>query len=179
MCYFAMLLALGLFAEQPQDANKTAGSEIKLAATPDLFKLSSDLKNLSERLEKIEQIVKTNNDSQNKDRLLAAESLQNQINDLIKKVGEMRAEMDVANRTKVASSEKRVDANAATVLLVNARTDMMMETVVNGVRYWVEPNKNRVVTVPAGAVQVQIVATDAAVRERTLQPGATHVVTLR
>src|SRR5437016_6135872 len=137
MYYFATLLALALCAEPP-DANKPNGIENKPApTTPDLVKLSSDLKLVMDRLEKIEQIIKTNNDNQNKDRLLAAESLQNQINDLIRKVGEMRAEMDNARRPKINTSEKRPDETTATVLLVNARSDMAMETMVNGMAYWV------------------------------------------
>jgi hypothetical protein len=179
MYHFATFLALGLCAE-PQDANKPAGIDNKpTPATADLIKLSSDLKNVMDRLEKIEQVVKSNNDNQNKDRLLAAESLQNQINDLIRKVGEMRAEMDSPRRPRVSTSEKKPDPTTATVLLVNARTDMPMATMVNGLVYSVEPNQNRSVTVPAGALRVQIIATDDAVRERTLLPGATHVVTLR
>lgn len=173
MYHFAALVALGLCAD-PQDTNKPA-------APADLAKVESDVKAVLDRLSGLEKSLKSFDEQHSKLIALLGENVQNQINDIHKKLNALRADLDDWKRTHTSSSEKRNDAAApmAAVMLVNARPDMVMEAMVNGARHWVEPNQNRVIPTPAGIVRVQVVGVDAVVRDRAVVAGATHVVTLK
>jgi septal ring factor EnvC (AmiA/AmiB activator) len=173
MIHYAALLALGLCAD-PQDTTKPATSA-------DIAKMEADVKAVLDRLNSLEKALKSYDDQHSKLVAILGENIQSQINDIHKKLNAIRTDVDDMKRARVSASDKRTEPTTpmAAVMLVNARPDMPMETIVNGASYWVEPSSNRVINVPAGALQVRVVSTDAVARERTVQAGATHVVTLR
>ncbi len=176
MFQFAALLALSLCAE-PQDGAKPGTDAAKPAA--DVTKLEADVKAVLARLDGLEKTLKSYDDQHRKIVELLGETVQNQINDVNKKLSSLRADVDELKKARVNTSEKRSDTATATVMLVNARVDMPMQSIVNGETYWVGPNQNRTISVPAGALRVRVVETDAMTRERRLDAGAMHVVTLR
>ena len=175
---FAALLALGLCAE-PQD--KLAGGTDAVKPVADITRIEADVRRVLDRLESIEKGLAAIEKKSQTMLGQQGENLQAQLNDINKKITDLRTDMDDLKKARISASAKPVEPTMpmASVMLVNARPDMPMETVVNGATYWVEPNQNRVVSVPAGAVQVRVVYIDAAARDRTLQAGAMHVVTLR
>jgi hypothetical protein len=178
MMQFAALLALGLCAE-PQD--KPVGGTDAVKPVADVAKMEADVKKALDRLECIERGLGAIEARSLSNLGKQGEELQAQLNEIKKLFREMRAEMDEMKRSRVSTSEKRTEPTKpmAVVMLVNARPDMPMEALVNGTPYLVEPNQSRNVSVPAGALQVRVVNTDAAARERMVEAGATHVVTLR
>ncbi len=180
MFQFAALLALGLCAE-PQDGAKPATGTDAAKPAADVTKLEADVKAVLFRLDGLEKALKNYDEQHRKIVELLGETVQNQINDINKKLSSLRAEVDELKKARVSTSEKRAETNTAmaTVMLVNARVDMPMQSIVNGETYWVGPNQNRTISVPAGALRVRVVETDAMARERRLDAGAMHVVTLR
>lgn len=184
MLHFAALLAISLCAEPPAENKPAAGTD---AAKPtvDLIKLEADVKKALERLETIEKGLGA---IENRNRTLVGDlgvEIQRSLNDINKKLSDIRFDLDGVKMARGSISEKRteptpvVPLTTATVMLVNTRMDMPMETLVNGTTYVVEASRNRTISVPAGALQVRVMATDAVVRERRLDTGAMHVVTLR
>lgn len=177
---FALLIAADPPANDKTPPEPTVQQLIK-SINDRLEKMPSQdaLKQISDRLSKIEsQLEQDGNVRKQVDSRVG-----NDITVILNRIEIL--ERDLAALRRPSTSAKPVDPTpapagaTANVVLLNSRLDLTFDAVINGRSYSVPPGQSLTITVSAGAVATQALTTQELPQSRYLQPGSTHVVTLR
>jgi cell division protein ZapA (FtsZ GTPase activity inhibitor) len=178
MLCFVLALALSAPSDPPANMPEKAPVPVGEKAPAKPADPSAELKAVTDKLDALEKSLKSINDQQTKLLQLTAESLQKDLNELTERVRKLESRLD-STRQPPSVSAKPAETTTATVLLVNTRTDIPFEALVNGTTFVVPPSQSRTISVPAGPLGLELVTTNEPARTRTLAAGATHVVTLK
>jgi hypothetical protein len=155
-----------------------------LAAEPqnssDLLKPAPDLKAITDRLDQMDKKIQGLDAQQSLQVQVWADQFRRELSEIRELLTRLQRDVSdlKAGRSTTTESLKPADGKA-TLQLLNEHPWMNMDVVINGVTTTVPPMQTRLVTVPAGNVNFQVLQTDGFVRARVLPAGVIHQVTMR